>query len=94
MDPETHSIILPDVFAKVLSSDATFETSSSNLAKNLLLRRKDNLIGPKRLIYTIDKAKTNLAATRKVFTKFFKEVIGFEEKEIIFVDRSKFGKDA
>lgn len=67
---------------------------SSNLAKQLLLRRKDNLIGHKRIIFAIDKANTSLAATREVFTQFFKEVIGFEEKEIIFVDRSEFGEDA
>ncbi len=30
-------IILPDVFSKVLSSDATFETVSSNLSRKLKL---------------------------------------------------------
>ena len=48
------------------------------------------MIGHKRIIFAIDEANASLAATRKVFTQFFKEVIGFEEKEIIFVDRSEF----
>lgn len=30
-------IVLPDVFARVLSSDATFETVSSNLSRKLKL---------------------------------------------------------
>ena len=82
------------MFTKVLSSDAKFETVSSNLAKPLLLRRQDNLIGHKRLIFTIDKDNKNMETTRKVFVKFFKEVIGFKDDEIIFIDRNQFGKDA
>lgn len=52
-DVQTGSVLLPDVFSKVMSSDAVFETVSSNLARKLKLLRQDTVIGAKRLIYTI-----------------------------------------
>ena len=84
--------MLPDVFKKVLSNDAKFETVSSNLAKPLLLRRQDNLVGHKRIIFAIDKANQSPEATniRKVITDSFKNIIGFEDKEILFIDSNEF----
>ena len=80
------------MFKKVLSNDAKFETVSSNLAKPLLIRREDNLVGHKRLIIAIDKANQSPEATnmRKVITDSFKNIIGFEDKEILFIDRNEF----
>ncbi len=42
---ESGSVILPDLFAKVVSSDAIFETVSVSLAKKLKLNRQDTLVG-------------------------------------------------
>lgn len=84
---------MPDVFSKVLSSDAKFETVSSNLAKKLKLFRKDTVVGHKRMIYAIDVSDETRKLTRKVTTDFFKSHLGFLDSEIIFVNRKEFGKD-
>ena len=51
---EDGSVILPDVFSKIKSSDAVFELVSSNLARKLKLYRQDTVVGHKSLIYAID----------------------------------------
>ena len=42
------------------------------------------------LIYTIDKADRTQRATRKVTIDFFKQVFGFQDENIIEVDRTEF----
>ena len=76
-----------------MSTDAKFETVFSNLAKKLLLRRQDNIVGHKRLVFAIDKANKSLEATRKVIIQFFKDYLGFKENEIIFIDRAHFSNE-
>ena len=43
------------------------------------------------IIYAIDKTDNTKEATRKVTIDFFKQVLGFEDENIILVDRSEFG---
>ena len=83
-------IVLPDVFAKVLSDDAKFETVSSNLSRKLKLQRQDTIVGHKRLFYAIDKADETRKGTRKSVMNFFIESLGFTKEEIILVDRNEF----
>ena len=90
---ENGSVLLPDLFSKVLSSDAPFELVSSNLARKVRLIRQDTVIGHKRLFYAIDSTDNTKNSTRKVTVDFFKKELGFLENEIVYVDRSKFYKD-
>ena len=86
------SIVFPDIFAKVLSSDATFETVSSNLSRKLLLINRARLVGAKRLIYAIDKQDTTKEATRQITIEFYKTSLGFKDSDILFINRSEFEK--
>jgi hypothetical protein len=45
---ESGSVVLPDLFAKVVSSDAIFECTNINLAKKLKLFRQDTVVGKKK----------------------------------------------
>ena len=90
---ESGSVVLPDVFAKVVSTDAPFECVSSNLARKVKLCRQDTVVGPKRLIYAIDSADNTKDSVRELTKDFFKDELGFEESEIHFVDRNNFYKD-
>ena len=83
-------IVLPDVFAKVLSDDAKFETVSSNLSRKLKLQRQDTIVGHKRLFYAIDKTDETRKGTRESVVNFFIESLGFTKEEIILVDRNEF----
>ena len=55
-DPENGEIILPDVYSKVVSSDAKFEVVTCVEASKLCLEKQDDVIGHKRLIFVIDEA--------------------------------------
>ena len=90
---ESGSVVLPDVFAKVVSTDAPFECVSSNLARKVKLFRQDTVVGPKRLIYAIDSADNTKDSLRELTKDFFKDELGFEESEIHFVDRTNFYYD-
>lgn len=87
-EPELGSITLPDIFAKVISSDAMFETVSCNLARKLMLLRQDTMIGHKHLVYAYDPDLDNMDETRKRITDFFKKVFGFKEEDILMIDRN------
>ena len=89
-DPEKGSIILPDDYSKVLSSDAKFELVTCIEAKKLILEREDNVVGHKRIVYAIDAADKTREPTRKATIKFFKTYLGFTDDEIMFVDRTEF----
>ena len=43
------------------------------------------------IIYTIDKTDNTKEPARKVTIDFFKQVLGFKDENIIFVDRNEFG---
>ena len=51
------------------------------------------MIGHKRLIFTIDKDDKTREAIRKIIIDFFKNYLGFKDEEIIFIDRTEFGRD-
>ena len=89
-DPENGQVVIPDVFSKVLSSDAKIESVTCNEARKLFLERQDDLVGHKLLVYTIDKADKTREPTRKVTIDFFKTYLSFTDDEIIFVDRMEF----
>jgi hypothetical protein len=78
------------VYSKVISSDAKIESVTCNEARKLFLERQDDLVGHKRIVYTIDRADTSREATRKVTIDFFKTYLGFTDDEIIFIDRTEF----
>jgi hypothetical protein len=82
------------VYSKVISSDAKIESVTCNEARKLFLERQDDLVGHKRIVYTIDRADRSREETRKVTIDFFKTYLGFTDDEIIFVDRSEFVGDS
>ena len=43
------------------------------------------------IIYTIDKTDNTMEPMRIVTIDFFKQVLGFKNENIIFVDRNEFG---
>ena len=92
-DPETGTIIIPDVYSEVVSSDAKFEVITNVEAKKLVIERQSDVVGHKRLIIAIDKADKKRGPIRKIFTEFFKKYLGFTDDDIIFVNRSEFGED-
>ena len=87
---ESGSVLLPDLFSRIVSSDAPFELVSCNLARKVRLFREDTEVGQKRLFYAIDSADNTRVLARKTTVDFFVEKLGFEESEIEFVDRTKF----
>jgi hypothetical protein len=62
-DPDDGHVLLPDCFARVISSDATFETVSSNLSRKLKLRRRDKIVGAKTLFYIVDSKRNDTETT-------------------------------
>ena len=50
------------------------------------------MVGHKRLILAVDKADKTREAIRKIIVDFFKD-LGFNDDDIIFVDRKEFGED-
>ena len=58
----------------------------------MYLERQDDLVGHKVLVYAIDKADKTREAIRQVTIGFFKNYLGFNDNEIIFVDRMEFEK--
>ena len=90
---ESGSVVLPDVFARVVSTDAPFECVSSNLARKVKLCRHDTVVGPKRFIYAIDSTDNTKDSVRERTKDFFKSEFGFKESEIHFVDRTNFYLD-
>ena len=62
-------------------------------AKKPVLKRKDDLVGHKRMIYVFNKTDKTKEPIRKITTEFFKESLGFTDDEIIFVDKSEFEWD-
>ena len=71
--------MIPDVYSKVLSSDAKIESVTCNEARKLFLEKEDDLVGHKLLIYAIDKADKTREPTRKVAVEFFKTYLGFTD---------------
>ena len=82
------------MYSKVLSSDAKIESITCNEARKLFLEREDDLVGHKRLIFTIDKADKTREAIRKVIVDFYITKLGFTQDDIIFVDRNEFNGSA
>ena len=89
-DPEKGELILPDIYSEVVSSDAVFELVTCFEANKIILERKDDVIGHRIIMYIIDKADKTREPTRKFTVDFFKNTLGFKDKNIIFVDRSEF----
>lgn len=50
------------------------------------------MVGHKRLIYAIDKTDMTKENIRKLTFDFFKNELGFTDKEIIFIDGNAFEK--
>ena len=91
-DAEKGSILLPDVYFKILSPDTEFELVSCISAKKLVLLREDNVVGHKRMVYAIDIADKTREPTRTATIDFFKTYLGFTDDEIMFVNRDEFEK--
>ena len=67
-----------------------FEVTACFEANKVIIERKDDVIGHKIMMYTIDKADKSREPTRKFTVDFFKNTLGFKDENIIFVDRSEF----
>ena len=67
-----------------------FEVTACFEANKVIIERKDDVIGHKIMMYTIDKADKTREPTRKFTVDFFKNTLGFKDENIIFVDRSEF----
>lgn len=78
------------MFSRVFSHDANFEVITAAQAKKLVLERQNDLIGHKLLVYAIDKADKSKEPIRKVTIDFFKNLLGFNFDEVIFVDVNEF----
>ena len=89
-DAEYGSIVIPDVYSNVVSGDAQFEIVTSVLAKKLSLKRQDNIIGHKRMIYAIDREDRTREPMRRLLIDFFKKHLGFSKNDIFFIDRNEF----
>ena len=74
---KSDSVILPDLFSKVVSSEAPFESVSSNLARKVRLIRQDTVVGQKRLFYAIDLDDNTRKSERELIVNFFKKELGF-----------------
>lgn len=65
-------VVLPDIFAKIVSSDAMFEISSSSLSQKLHVERQDDTFGFKFFYYIKDSAydkNKELIGVRREFDK-------------------------
>ena len=91
-DPENGTIILPDAYSEIVSSDAKFEVVTPVEAQKLVLERQSDVFGLKKLIMAIDKADMTRKATRNIIIDFFKKFLGFTDADIIFVERTEFGR--
>ena len=89
-DTEKHTISIPDIFQKVVSTDAVFETVSCSLSRKLMLMRQDIRVGHKTLIYAYDSTQTHMETTRKFVFDFFKQTLGFTDDEIFICDKAQF----
>jgi hypothetical protein len=52
-DLEKGFIVIPDVFSKVVSSDAKFEVVTTVEAKKIVIEKENDVVGHKRIIYAI-----------------------------------------
>lgn len=87
------SIDIPASFSQVISSDANFESITSDMAQELRLFRKDNVVANRMLIFVADGSP--LSDTKFEITKdFFREELGFHETEMIKIQRSQVHPEA
>jgi hypothetical protein len=93
LHPLKGEITLPEAYSKVVSSDANFEVVTCVEAKKLTLERQDDVVGHKRLIFTIDNADDTREGIRKVVVDFFKNILGFKDEDIAFINRTEFEED-
>jgi hypothetical protein len=70
-------VILPDLFAKVVSSDAIFEWLHQLSKEALALQTRHGGWKKKRLIFAIDIKNNNKNSVRKITLDFFKDELGF-----------------
>ena len=89
-DAEYGSIVIPDVYSDVLSKDVSFEIVTNVFAQKLSLKRQDNIIGCKRMIYVIDRQDRTRDQIRKLSTDFFEKHLGFSDDDILLIDRNEF----
>ena len=53
-DLTTGEIVLPDVFTKIVSEDAVFETAQSCMSQRLVIERNDDMFGKVFIFYLTD----------------------------------------
>jgi hypothetical protein len=61
---ENGYIDLPKALSYVVSSDANFESITSNLAQEVRIFRQDTVVGHKMLIYGYEPGATQMSETR------------------------------
>ncbi len=81
------SIDIPTSFSQVISSDANFESITSDMAQELRIFRKDNVVANRMMIFVADGSPES--DNRFEITKaFFMSELGFNDSEIIKIQRS------
>jgi len=82
-------IDIPEVFSKVINSDANFETTTHNCAQKLRIYFQKQIVGHKLLLYAYDPDKKDYEESRKRLFDFFKDKLGFNDDEIIRISLSE-----
>ena len=72
-DLDLGHVHIPNVISKVLGKDADFETSNSNLAQVLQLRKQGQTVGQRILIYAFNTNDLAREALRNTAISFFKQ---------------------
>lgn len=55
-----------------------------------MLERQNDVIGHKRLVFTVHKSDETREPMRKIIIDFFKQSFGFTDDDILFIDRFEF----
>jgi hypothetical protein len=72
-DRKEGTIKVPDIFRKVVSRDGKYEVVLCVEAQKLRLERENDVVGHRKLIFTIDKADKGRKESRQVIIDFFKQ---------------------
>lgn len=89
-DIKENYVDIPMVYNQVKPTDCNLELATSNLAQQLRMQSTYDIVGSKVLLYAFDSEKNQtMAGTRKLFTEFVKEHLGFSDEQIIMIDQKE-----
>ena len=92
-DYEYGTLVVPQIFKRILGTELPFQTVSSDLAQDLVIQRQDMHVGHKFLIYVADEEwSEEMDLTRAEFQRFFQTQLGFESQQIVTLTKAEFGQ--